>query len=440
MAALGSEHVSLKSDTDEGHVELEIGDSTYIRTLSRTDDAAGPTSVNTGGEPYVKDAELADLFAFLLETNEARQAVAQGDDLRELIMRPIDTDTLQAEIDQLESEKRDLDAEIEQLDQLEDRLPDLEEERTDLDEQIEEQREQLEATEADLEDADRDVEETREEKEALDAKLDDLSSARSAVEDARLDIQSERKSLEALRDEKEDLDADLDDHPGDGEGEIASPAAETDDIESEPEDRRDRIQELETMINELQTIIGFNEDMVEGESASTAVLTALCSASGEAGVDEDGDRASALTDQLVADSDTICWTCGSEVEQNRIEATLEHRETQVREGRRKVTKSVFDLHVIRSTENGTTYEDAIDHLSESERGVTGLVFALAGYLAHDLHESMPFMLLDSLETIDLERIAAFVDYFSDYVTHIVVTLLPEDAGALSEKHERITEI
>ena len=49
MAALGSEHVSLKSDTDEGHVELEIGDSTYIRTLSRTDDATDPTAISTGG-------------------------------------------------------------------------------------------------------------------------------------------------------------------------------------------------------------------------------------------------------------------------------------------------------------------------------------------------------------------------------------------------------
>jgi len=116
MAALGSEHVSLKGDTDEGHVELEIGDSTYTRTLSRTDDAAGSASISTGGEPYIEDAELADLFAFLLETNEARQAVAQANDLRELIMRPIDTDALQAEIDQLESEKRDLDAEIDQLD------------------------------------------------------------------------------------------------------------------------------------------------------------------------------------------------------------------------------------------------------------------------------------------------------------------------------------
>ena len=53
--------------------------------------------------------------------------------------------------------------------------------------------------------------------------------------------------------------------------------------------------------------------------------------------------------------------------------------------------------MIRNTENGATYEDTIDHLFESECEVTGLVFALAGYLTHDLHESIPIMLLDSLE-------------------------------------------
>lgn len=92
---------------------------------------------------------------------------------------------------------------------------------------------------------------------------------------------------------------------------------------------------------------------------------------------------------------------------------LERRETQVREDRRTVTKTVFELHVIRSTDSGTIYEDTIDHLSESEREVTRLVFALAGYLAHDLYESMPVVLLDSLETIDSDRIAALVDYFYD---------------------------
>ena len=119
---------------------------------------------------------------------------------------------------------------------------------------------------------------------------------------------------------------------------------------------------------------------------------------------------------------------------------LERRETETREGRRTVTKTVFDLHVIRSTDSGTTYEDTVSHLSESEREVTGLVFALAGYLAHDLYESMPFVLLDSLETIDSDRIAALVDYFEEYADHVVVALLLEDAAALDDDHERITEI
>ena len=101
-------------------------------------------------------------------------------------------------------------------------------------------------------------------------------------------------------------------------------------------------------------------------------------------------------------------------------------------------KNFFYLHVIRSTESGATYEDTIDHLSESEREVTGLVFALAGYLVHDLYASTPFMLLDSLETIDSERIAVLVEYFSDYADYLLVALLPEDAAALDDRHQRIT--
>ncbi len=119
---------------------------------------------------------------------------------------------------------------------------------------------------------------------------------------------------------------------------------------------------------------------------------------------------------------------------------IERTKQDVREGRRKVTKSVFSLHVIRSTESGTAYEDTIDHLSESEREVTGLVFALAGYLAHEVYEEMPFILLDSLEAIDSDRIATLVDYFSEYAGYLVTALLPEDAAALDDAYERVTEI
>jgi hypothetical protein len=50
------------------------------------------------------------------------------------------------------------------------------------------------------------------------------------------------------------------------------------------------------------------------------------------------------------------------------------------------------------------------------------------------------MLLDSLEAIDSERIAAMVEYLSEYVRFLVVALLPEDASALDESYHRVTEI
>ena len=50
------------------------------------------------------------------------------------------------------------------------------------------------------------------------------------------------------------------------------------------------------------------------------------------------------------------------------------------------------------------------------------------------------MLFDSLETIDSDRIAALVEHFSGYATYLVVALLPEDAAALNEDYQRVTEI
>ena len=119
---------------------------------------------------------------------------------------------------------------------------------------------------------------------------------------------------------------------------------------------------------------------------------------------------------------------------------IERTERTVREGRRSVDRPTYELHVVRQSESGTAYEDTIDHLSESEREVTGLIFALAGYLVHDVHEVTPFMLLDSLEALDSDRIARLVDYLEAHAEFLVVALLPEDADALDSTYQRVTEI
>jgi predicted nucleic acid-binding Zn-ribbon protein len=600
MAALGSDTVSLKGDADEGRVELTIGDTTYSRTLIRQNG-----TVTTTGEPYLDDPTVADLFAFVLESNEARRAVARGDDLRDCIMRPIDTDAIQAKIEQRENERRQLDNQLDELDDLKQRLPELEAKRQRLDDHIEEKRDELAAKEADLEAADRDVDETREEKAELEDTLDELRETRERLDDVRYEIDTQQESLAALREERADLEAEQEDLPD-------TPAGDRAELDHQIEQLRTREEELERELTELQSIIQFNEDMLDGDDLGR--LDALA--------DDTAETDGAVTDQLLADESVTCWTCGTDVETQQIEATLdrlrslrketlgdvnavrddlearideretldehqqqrerverrlsqiddelddrettledlhderesltdeietleteveqlesdeytelldlhkeanqlefdlgrlesdredvadeiatienrlnqedqleaqradlqtdldelrtrierieadaienfnEHMETvldildyeniariwlerteqTVREGRRTVDKSVFDLHVVRTTQSGTAYEDTIEHLSESEREVTGLVFALAGYLVHDLHETVPVMLLDSLEALDADRIATLVEYVEEYADYLVVALLPEDAAALDDDYQRVTEI
>jgi len=597
MAALGSENVSIRGDADEAEVELALGDETYVRRLRRR-----ANGVAGSGEPYLDDPALADLFAFLLESNEARRAVAVGADLREVIMGPVDTEAIQAEIDSRVERRESLESELEEIEDLKGKLPALEAERADLRTRIEEKKAELEAKEAELAAADADVDETREEQSELDDKLEALRSKRSTLDDVRYELETEQETLAATARDEREVQEELTGLP-------EVPTEEVDELESEIRRLREERQRVETEVNELQSVINFNEKMLDS-SGSTAF---------EGLADAD---AADVTGQLLGDDEVACWTCGSRVGRDQIEATLGqlrersrtkveeanelereidalrdekdelerarrererlnrrltaiedereeieerigrlrerrerltdevetlqadveelesedysavldlHREAneleyelgklendfervddnvreiesriadqddierrreeaseeiaslrtkierierdavaefnehmddvlelldyanldriwieqvqrEVREGRRKVTKSAFELHVVRTSESGAAYEDTVDHLSESEREVTGLVFALAGYLAHEVYEAVPFVLLDSLEAIDSERIAKLVAYLDDYASYLLVALLPEDAAALPDEYERITEI
>ena len=591
MAGLGSDAASLKGDADEGGVTLDLDGETYERAMNRVGG-----DVVFSGDGYLQTPELADLFAFLLESNEARRAVARGDDLRETIVRPVDTAHLRSEIDRLEAKKRDIDSELAGLDDVESRLAnrrqrvaELKHERDDLADELAEARETLD----DVEDA------GSEDSEAVAA----LKEARSDLDDVRFRVRTERESLASLREQREDLREERDGMPGGGE--------DVDALEGRIEDLRERRASLDAEINDLQTVIRLNEEFLEGASG---LQTDIADELG----DQTGNDEGAVTDALAGDDEAVCWTCGTNVASSRIESTveqlrdlrerklgeksdvkdeldeltdrqqavadvqqrrddveqsladveaeIEEREARIEElereqeaaeqrvadleervedadrdatldqakrvnelevqqervhedldaaretvaeletqvssrekleeqrtdvvqslnelrdrvdrveadaveafndhmetvlkrlgyenieriwiertagtehaGRRTVEDAEFELHVVRASEDGTAYEDTVDHLSESEREVTGLVFALAGYLVHDVYEAVPFMLLDSLEAIDADRIAKLVDYVSEYADFLVVALLPDDAQAV-DIDNRVTEI
>jgi DNA repair ATPase RecN len=220
-AALGSDDVTIKGDANEADVQLQLDDETYTRRLQRRSGA-----IVSDGEPYLDDPTLADLFAFLIESNEARRAVARDDDLRELIMRSVDTDTIQVENDDLFQERQALESKLDEIEQLKGDLPGLEEERTRLNDQIDEKREELEAKEAELKAADADLDEPREDKSPLDDKLAELRSKRSDLDYVRYDLETERESLYALKQEQRDLQSEADELP-------AAPMGEVDELNAE---------------------------------------------------------------------------------------------------------------------------------------------------------------------------------------------------------------
>lgn len=325
MAVMGSNNVTLKGDADEGRVELSIGGETYNRTLHRTDG-----SITFGGDHYLEDATLANLFAFLLESNEARQAVIQQRDLRDPIMRPVDTEEIKAEIDRLERQRSEIDDELGELHSLKEELPSLEERKQDLVGQTETIRAELAKKEDEIESVDVDIDESREEKRELETRLDNLRELRSSLESVRSDIDVQEESIESLNRELADLEGERKELPD-------TPMGDHEEIDREISRLRDRRQMVESDVSDLQNIIQFNEEMIDGEE--TTVTEALA---------DENDSYEDLTDQLLESEATICWTCGSEVNPERIKDTLDTLRT-VRQGQMSEIREIEDeLEALRS--------------------------------------------------------------------------------------------
>lgn len=581
---LGGTAATVKSDANKGEITLTIGDEKYSQTYTRTGN-----SITTDGETYTDNETLVDLFITLLEGNPARRAVERGDDLRDVIMRPVDTDAIEQRIRDLKREKKDIEAELDRVEKRYEKLPNLEEQKqtiksniSEIDEEIEIAREEVEDFEADSETA----EEAEKLVEELDSRRQELSKTEDEIDLVNSELQALREDLNDTRTEHEEIPENIEDKINDIEDQLAT--------------HRDKKRVLDDKIASLTTIVEFNEDILS-EKGDTLP-----------GVEPDNE---AVTAELAPDEDqeVVCWTCGSRVDQGtimdrlkdlreiiqenrsqqsdieeRIETleeerrTLNQHETRRQKLERKIenierkiaereekleqlddksdkldskvqeleievseteslresdllekyeqlselqyergqleqqlsdikdqisdiealpeksnlksqrdelkteieneqnrianiereaieafnehmdeildvldykniarvwierkqteqqSETMFDLHIVREDETGTVYEDVIEHLSESEREVVGLVVALAGYLAHEAYEKIPFMLLDSIESIDSDRIAALVSYFANYAPYLVVALLPDDARALSDEYDQIT--
>ena len=592
-AAQGSEAVSLRGTADEGSVKLSYDGEQYHRTIRRVDDSLG-----FDGECPVdpEDRDVAERFAFLFEDNRARQAIRRGENLHDVVMGPVDTDEIEAEIAALKREREQQERELDELESLQAQLPSLRERRDELEEQKASLEDEIAAKESEIEAAEETVDESEAHKTAVDEQVAELRTYQS-------DLEATESKLETTEGTIDELEAELADTQAELRALDPVDTAQLEELTAELDTLHERVAEKERMMSELQNIIQFNKEYLEGEGQQYPDALG-------------GTDADAVTGQLVdGDHDTVCWTCGSPTSESNIADTVDrlqglhedlhgereqlrdridelqgrkddleqrrdrrgtlqdaitdiegqlgrqrerltalqdqrerlqddvetaeaelatlreeqqgeilehHRELNelefelqqttdeydsvcteiaaveselegldslrsdieataediefLRERVETIEREVidsfnehmeailaklaygnleriwldrqttaqrddtqFELHVIRTDDDGAPYEDTVTNLSESEREVTGLIFALAGYLAHDVHEKAPFMLLDSLEAIDRERIGLLLEYLGGFAKNIVVALLEEDARALPMDYTTIAQ-
>jgi len=305
---------------------------------------------------------------------------------------------------------------------------------------------------------------------------DRLDELRNVVEEKRQERTDIQSRIEELRSRQQELREEIDRREevsrrlDEVATEIERRARTLDSLKEERSDIRDRLAELEKYVEERESLqeseladqyqqlseLEYERGQLEEELSSIREELAELDR-----LDEERDQLQAQQQEVREELESQ-RTQIRDLEETAIEAFNEHMTELIQTleyrniarvwierkegaefdsshgGYRGGSATRFDLHVVRETDEGSGYEDTVANLSESEREVIGLVVALAGYLVHDVHEVVPLMLLDSLEAIDSERIAALVDYFSEFVPYLIVALLPEDAAALADDYSYVT--
>ena len=312
---LGGSIPALRGNTEKGHIQLEWGDSTYSQHLERQNG-----TVQTSGQTVTERSELVDLFVCLTEDNPARRVVVQDEDLRDIIMRPVDTDAIQRRIEELQSERnrigqrlRSIDNELDRRTNVTSHKTSIENELNELDDQITELREQLTEHDADPEKA-----------EQVEEALNSLEERKQELESISNRIQTNEDTLEALRDEQTELRTE--------QNSVETSEEELTRIETKLSELTSRERSLATTINDLSAIVDFNEELVSDTNPEFLL----------------SDDVDSTVAKLNPMSESVqCWTCGNQVNRSRVSKRLDELRSVIEEKRAERTNIQSQIEDLR---------------------------------------------------------------------------------------------
>lgn len=180
-----------------GRVELETQEDHYVVELERRNG-----TVVRNGTPFLEDEYdriCADLYAFLDERNAIREAVRRGENLEDLLTKPLDFENIEEEIADRKAERSQVEAELDQARDASRQLPDLQERVTQLEDELsdlETKRDKFDASTDDEENDNRqELSKLRAERSQTEQRIDRLTDAVTRIEDKLAEVRTEYESL-----------------------------------------------------------------------------------------------------------------------------------------------------------------------------------------------------------------------------------------------------
>jgi len=289
----------LTEGADRGWVRLETPSTTVETELVREDGR-----VARHGEGYLtdeRDLAVADLFAFLGESNDVRRAVREGADLEPLLTRPLDLEDIESQIATLQEDRRRVEAAASEAEAAARDLAARQERVSDL-----------EAT----------LDALREERDSMPEPADDEgASSRDALSEKRAARDRTAQRVEDLEGQLADLEARLEARRSDL---AAATVPDGDDLERRLADGREELSTLESRLELAQTVYNANKRVV----------------------DEDEVALLADVERGIVDDEFTCWVCGESAARKRVTDRLDALAETVQSLRERVAERRASLEAL----------------------------------------------------------------------------------------------
>ena len=271
---------TLTEGRSRGRVILD-GEQRYDVELRREGE-----EIAVDGELFLTEAHdraCAELFAFLDDSNPVRRAVREGQNLGDVLTRPLDFEDIDVRIAGLKSDRDAIERELERAREDARRLPRLTEAVTNLESDVEELEERRDALRDEV-GANGRTDELSEFKAERTQVADMIERLESAIERTGAKLSERYEELESIvvRD-----------------GDVADEVAET----------RESIRETERNVDLLRSVYSAHQRLLETDRV---------------GLVSDVDHG-------VLDDEHTCWTCGANTDRVAIEEQLEGLGNRIRE-------------------------------------------------------------------------------------------------------------